>query len=305
MSEQWYYSHEGQELGPVSAAQLKQLAEDGSLKATDLVWREGMDDWAPAGQVKGLVAAFVPDAPPSRGGAKAAPVIDTKGESGVAKNYRQRKGPGLSELVQNGRNIAQWLLIVGIVLVLTARGCDRLGTRSVARLHAKNKSAENQFKDKWQAKQQVFDDEIERYQELRKDEIKKKQEASEPYSAEQLQRHNDTLDEYDDSISKQREKITELQEEKAETERTLAKGEWRQLKIASRDASANNAMNAYWYELLFVFGSQLLVVGLLIMGLGGQGPERWICLIMLAIITFSLYVGGIAWINSVNFPSVR
>ena len=31
-----------------------------------------------------------------------------------------------------------------------------------------------------------------------------------------------------------------------------------------------------------------------------QGAARWICLIMLAIITFSLYVGGIAWLSSVT-----
>ena len=30
----------------------------------------------------------------------------------------------------------------------------------------------------------------------------------------------------------------------------------------------------------------------------GEGAQKWICLIMLAIVTFSLYVGGSAWIGS-------
>ena len=48
--------------------------------------------------------------------------------------------------------------------------------------------------------------------------------------------------------------------------------------------------------MLFVFGTIVLSFGLLIVSWTAQGAERWICLIMLAIITFSLYVGGIAWV---------
>jgi hypothetical protein len=52
---QWHYTINGQPAAvPVSAAQLKQLAASGQLKPTDLVWQEGMVEWAPAGSVKGL-----------------------------------------------------------------------------------------------------------------------------------------------------------------------------------------------------------------------------------------------------------
>ena len=54
MSQEWYYSVDGDRQGPVSAADLKKLAEAGSLKATDLVWKDGMADWAQAKTVKGL-----------------------------------------------------------------------------------------------------------------------------------------------------------------------------------------------------------------------------------------------------------
>src|SRR5690349_20840663 len=51
---QWWYAHGGEQLGPVSPADLRQLAASGSLAPTDLVWREGMAQWAPASRVKGL-----------------------------------------------------------------------------------------------------------------------------------------------------------------------------------------------------------------------------------------------------------
>jgi hypothetical protein len=56
MAENWYYSRGGTTVGPVSALDLKQLASSGELTPTDLVWKEGMRDWVPAEQLKGLFA---------------------------------------------------------------------------------------------------------------------------------------------------------------------------------------------------------------------------------------------------------
>jgi hypothetical protein len=53
----WYYASGGQQRGPVKTAQLKQLATAGELKPEDLVWCDGMPNWAPAGTVKGLLPA--------------------------------------------------------------------------------------------------------------------------------------------------------------------------------------------------------------------------------------------------------
>lgn len=65
---EWHYTIDGQPAAvPVNAAQLKQLAESGKLKPTDLVWQEGMLEWAPAGSIKGLFPA-PPPAPPVLGG---------------------------------------------------------------------------------------------------------------------------------------------------------------------------------------------------------------------------------------------
>lgn len=62
MANEWYYAKDGQQQGPVSAKELKRLADAGQLGAGDLVWKEGMPDWKPAADVKGLVAAAAPPA---------------------------------------------------------------------------------------------------------------------------------------------------------------------------------------------------------------------------------------------------
>ena len=55
MANEWHYTLNGQQAAaPVAAAQLKQLAVSGQLKPTDLVWQDGMLDWVPARDIKGL-----------------------------------------------------------------------------------------------------------------------------------------------------------------------------------------------------------------------------------------------------------
>ena len=44
-----------------------------------------------------------------------------------------------------------------------------------------------------------------------------------------------------------------------------------------------------------IFASIVLASGLLVVGWNADGAERWISLVMLAIITFSVYIGGLAW----------
>ena len=55
-NKQWYYADDSEaQQGPVSAAELKRLALAGRLKPEHEVWREGMDNWAAAGTIKGLL----------------------------------------------------------------------------------------------------------------------------------------------------------------------------------------------------------------------------------------------------------
>lgn len=51
----WYYSHNGEQMGPVPVSELERLASSGGFdKDKDLVWREGMADWLPVASVPEL-----------------------------------------------------------------------------------------------------------------------------------------------------------------------------------------------------------------------------------------------------------
>jgi hypothetical protein len=52
--EMWYYTTEGKQMDPVSIRELRRLVEDGLLKPTDMVWKDGMARWIRASSVKEL-----------------------------------------------------------------------------------------------------------------------------------------------------------------------------------------------------------------------------------------------------------
>ncbi len=66
MNTEWFYARGGQQSGPVTFDQLKELARSGGLDAKDLVWTSSMKDWQPGGQVEGIFAAPASaDTPPA------------------------------------------------------------------------------------------------------------------------------------------------------------------------------------------------------------------------------------------------
>jgi hypothetical protein len=63
----WYLGRDGRQEGPISDEELRTLVRNGSLRRADLVWRDGMADWLPAGQIPGLPfpvqATYLPPPP--------------------------------------------------------------------------------------------------------------------------------------------------------------------------------------------------------------------------------------------------
>ena len=55
IADQWYYAQQGQQKGPLSEEQLRQLATSGQIQPTDLAWKQGMASWMPASQIQGLI----------------------------------------------------------------------------------------------------------------------------------------------------------------------------------------------------------------------------------------------------------
>ncbi len=54
MVQQWYYAKGERKIGPITAGELKRLAQNSELLPDDLVWREGLRDWTAAKRIRGL-----------------------------------------------------------------------------------------------------------------------------------------------------------------------------------------------------------------------------------------------------------
>ncbi len=186
-------------------------------------------------------------------------------------------------------------LLVGLILVLMARGCDALANRSAAAYNAEYELAQNEFSQEWDYKRADLQNRIDNLQENIDDLNKKMTEAETPSAREGFRQD---IDDYRKDMADEREKLDELGQDEQKARREQERGPWRTLRGNAKNATANNTLGRFWRELLFVFGTVVLSIGLLTVGFTGEPHERRICLIMIAIITFSIYIGGIAWLDS-------
>lgn len=60
----WYYAAQGQQQGPLSEAELRDLIARGGVTADTLVWSDGMAAWEKAGRIPGLIPGAATAAPP-------------------------------------------------------------------------------------------------------------------------------------------------------------------------------------------------------------------------------------------------
>ena len=65
MATQWYVSMAGEKTGPMSSAELSKMGIDGLITTDTLVWKHGMEGWAPATKVRGLAISSCPPAVPA------------------------------------------------------------------------------------------------------------------------------------------------------------------------------------------------------------------------------------------------
>jgi hypothetical protein len=102
---QWWYRRNGSEAGPVDQVALQQMLVSGNLSADDLVWADGMSQWAPARQAPGLMPAqTVPWLPQGVG----APV------AGAAERTDELP-QSLCKSAANSRSWVQFIAIVAFV----------------------------------------------------------------------------------------------------------------------------------------------------------------------------------------------
>ncbi len=92
----WFYSHEGERIGPVSFAELQDKAKAGGLNPRlDLVWKHGMENWQASGEIKGLFERRAePEPKESLSPANTDPYTPPEQESAEEIMSRQSEWPG-------------------------------------------------------------------------------------------------------------------------------------------------------------------------------------------------------------------
>ncbi len=277
----WYFADGDVERGPVTEAQLRALIGTGNLTPEDLVWKEGMDDWTPAGDVPGLFDQPGPATPPVTPASPAAAEAKTKQvktpkAAPAAASPAAEPRPRLTgvkfnvtrplEIFRFAAFLGQPLLLAGLLLILLSRGCDNLGQRHVARALAQSKLAESEFQDEWDRQKTTIEQELSDLEA-----------RSDPSAADRSRR---------DLLTEQ---LRSLNDQKQSEVKRLRAGKWRELSTAARDAEVAQALGSFWRAGIFWLGACLFSLALLIVGFSGTGPERWMALVMLTVIVFSLF----------------
>lgn len=129
MAAEWFYTTNKQQMGPVSWAELCELAEVGILKAHDLVWTEGMDEWVKAINQRGLFAsddmgkpakkASYSDAkPPPARRTKRTEVEDEEDDEEDTKQAKRKARKREEETAKTAIGIKVGLILAGVVVAL-------------------------------------------------------------------------------------------------------------------------------------------------------------------------------------------
>ena len=95
-SGRWFYVHEGRRKGPVSVAQLADLILAQDLPEESLVWRHGLDEWAPASSVDEIKRELPPPLPspaPDKATARAEAVADAEGSARAPGTAGRARSP--------------------------------------------------------------------------------------------------------------------------------------------------------------------------------------------------------------------
>ena len=259
---QWYYAKDDEQHGPISESELQAMVTAGTVTAGDEVWREGMADWQPAGQVAELFGERPVVPPPMPGAARRTGGFNLAGGLALLD----------FNIFQHARPLGPWLLLGGFLMVIGARGCDAVSQRYADRVRSQAALATDEFNYEYDVRKARL--------ELERDEISAKPELTD-YDQQRLEKIDESL--------------VELQESRDAEERRLRRTTWTRLQHEASSADENRLQAALWYTIAFVAGSMVLALGLLIVGLTGSGAHSWLCLGMLAIITFSLFIFGATW----------
>ncbi|HYV38588.1 MAG TPA: DUF4339 domain-containing protein [Gemmataceae bacterium] len=145
MADEWFYANNGQPTGPVTSTALRELAVTGMLKPSDLVWQEGMSQWAPASTTRGLFPAATPPKEPSPT-AEAIPTVAprlerpsrrsvddyARGRRPISQRRKSALGTGAKVAIIGGIVFALFLVAVVGVAIIAIVADSRPRARPVA-----------------------------------------------------------------------------------------------------------------------------------------------------------------------------
>jgi uncharacterized RDD family membrane protein YckC len=102
---QWYYTRNQQQMPtPVTWETLQGLAANGTLTAQEMVWQEGMAEWAPAASVPGLLPAVAAASPYAQ-----SPYSQPMGAGPTPLAYMSNPAGGV-QYANFGQRLLAWLI---------------------------------------------------------------------------------------------------------------------------------------------------------------------------------------------------
>jgi len=260
----WYYARGEQEKGPITTVQIKALAAAGKLQTEDFVWKEGMDNWVPAGEVPGLFA--------KQEGSVSGSDSNFATKQGQPQPVPAPRQPVSSGLHDQARLISRVVFVIGLLMALMARGCDSLGERNVARRKAIAENDRREFQNTWERKRADLQAEQERLEE----------------KSNRSDIETTRLQELDAEITK-------LAAEHREKEKELAASDWLVRDHVASTAAANDQIWGYWRQVTMFVAALLFTLGVVGVAYTSDGPERWISFILLVVIVYSLLMSNSVW----------
>ena len=108
LGEVWHYAINGESKGPVAQTTIRELIGMGQLTETDLIWREGMQEWKPASSVPIFNSFFIP--------------TNNVTDYAVSENQNKTVSSDLDPLKQKYIQQQPWVMLIVVNLYLTAVG---------------------------------------------------------------------------------------------------------------------------------------------------------------------------------------
>lgn len=123
MADEWYYTRNGERMGPVTTSQLRTEAASGRVQPTDLVWTDGMPQWIPASAAREIFpdpTSAALDPPLGRPAPPEPPTQRSHHRPGARPPRRRARASGLSTgaLIAIIGSVSALVILVVIAIVI-------------------------------------------------------------------------------------------------------------------------------------------------------------------------------------------